>query len=453
VILDAARAMRLGWTVRARHVVAIACVGLLILAGSAGAGEVQPAGRESGSVAPDPVAVEVPVPIATAAPPATSAPVPTVVTETAVAQEATPAPTPTAVAEETAAVEATPAPMPTAVAEPTPAAQATPTPTAMAAPLGAATAAEPATRARTVTVAAAAQATPPPEPAPPAPPAASGCATPVEPLEGVEGVTETPSVDGVCRVSAAACSILGTDGDDVLTGSPFDDILCGLGGNDRLEGGNGDDVLLGGEGDDVLVGGAGDDCMVGGPGDDEADNAEEDAAPEVEQSADIEPGIGLTWQYADGITFDSAGRCTGATSYSIAGGNIVLAPRPGLLKFAPRASAPTGAAPAALAVASTGSVGVRVGLPDGLLAVRDDMVRVRVFCSAVVPAELVLLDDSQRIARKRFTCASPETTVRVRLNKAGRKLVARDDRVQTRLLVLAGGRAVSRLVLLVSARG
>jgi RTX calcium-binding nonapeptide repeat (4 copies) len=438
--------MQLGGTVRARHVVTIAWVGLLFLAASAGADEFGPSSPELGSVAPDPVAAgpaAAPAPTATAAPTATPAPVPTTVSEAVVAQEATP--TPAAMVAEIPAVEAMPVPSPAAVAETTRAAQVTSVTTPMAAPVNAAAAAAQATPTPTPT------ATPEATPSPgPIPLPSSACATPVELMGSGE---PTPSVDGVCRVSAAVCSILGTDGDDVLSGSPFDDIICGLGGSDRLDGGDGDDVLFGGEGDDVLAGGAGDDCMVGGPGDDVADNAVEDVAPEVEQSADIEPGLGLSWQHADGITFDSAGRCTGATSYLIASGVITPAPRSGVMKVAPRASAPTGAAPAALAVASSGSGSVRVGLPDDRLAVRDDMVRVRVFCSAVVPAELVLLADSQRIAHKRFTCTPAETMVRVPLNKVGRKLVARDDRVQARLLVLAAGRTVSRQSLLVSPGG
>src|SRR3954451_19625410 len=94
--------------------------------------------------------------------------------------------------------------------------------------------------------------------------------------------TPTLSVDGVCRVSSAACTVLGTEGDDVLTGSPFDDIICGLGGNDRLDGGDGNDVLLGGDGNDVLVGGEGHECMVGGPGTDRAADSTQDEFPEAE---------------------------------------------------------------------------------------------------------------------------------------------------------------------------
>lgn len=335
-------------------------------------------------------------------------------------------------------MKATPAPTPTAVLESAAAAEATPGPTVMAAPVGAATATEQATPARAVRVAVAAQEPLPAEPTPPAP---GGCATPVEPLDGVE---EAPSADGECLVLAAVCSILGTDGDDVLTGSPFDDIICGLGGNDRLDGGDGDDVLLGGEGDDELVGGEGDDCMVGGPGSDRAENTEEEF-PEVEQSANIDPYGGLIEQYAHGITFDAAGRCTGVGSYTWVGGGKAAVPR----VVAPKVAPPAGA----VAASSSASGGLRLGLPDRRLAVRDGVVRVPVSCSAEVGAELVLLAGSRRIAHKRFTCTPPDEKVRMHLNDAGRKLVADDDRVQARVLVLAGGRTVSRQVLLVSPGG
>jgi CSLREA domain-containing protein len=69
--------------------------------------------------------------------------------------------------------------------------------------------------------------------------------------------------------------VVGTDGPDVLTGSPAGEILCGLGGNDVVRGGGGNDLILGGGGNDrlagqggkdVLKGQAGRDRMNGGPG-------------------------------------------------------------------------------------------------------------------------------------------------------------------------------------------
>lgn len=62
-------------------------------------------------------------------------------------------------------------------------------------------------------------------------------------------------------VPLAAASI-GTDTDDVLSGSIADDYLQGFGGNDILECGRGDDTLFGGSGDDLLVGGDGNDTYL-----------------------------------------------------------------------------------------------------------------------------------------------------------------------------------------------
>jgi Ca2+-binding RTX toxin-like protein len=72
-------------------------------------------------------------------------------------------------------------------------------------------------------------------------------------------------------------TLVGTSGDDRLSGSGLneviqglggDDVLQGLGGDDSLAGGSGDDTLFGGSGNDILNGGGGYDSMNGGSGDD-----------------------------------------------------------------------------------------------------------------------------------------------------------------------------------------
>lgn len=81
-------------------------------------------------------------------------------------------------------------------------------------------------------------------------------------------------------------AIIGTSGNDTLTGGGGDDIIAGLAGDDFLNGGdgrdqisgglgadlingeNGDDLLRGGKGADTLSGGGGDDTLIGGAGDD-----------------------------------------------------------------------------------------------------------------------------------------------------------------------------------------
>ncbi|HEX5980030.1 MAG TPA: calcium-binding protein [Thermoleophilaceae bacterium] len=286
---------------------------------------------------------------------------------------------------------------------------------------------------------------------------------------------------------ASVCTVFGTDGDDFLTGGLMDDIMCGFGGNDRLEGGEGDDVLLGGDGDDVLIGGPGSDCMVGGPGTDSADATLPDDAAEVEQPPDVNepvlvdengrcPGLPRPLPTAPGggggggggpVIGGGGGPAIGGGGGAPVGGNFGSGPpqsgggaggaivpgRVGTGRTFARPQLPAALAPVAtIAVATSSSSSSRVGLrlPRGARLVRRGIVRLRVSCSAFAPGELILLAGSRRIAHRRFACRPPGRTVRVPLNAAGRRLVARDDRVRVRMLLLTAGRTVSRRVLLVS---
>jgi Bacterial Ig domain/Bacterial cadherin-like domain/RTX calcium-binding nonapeptide repeat (4 copies) len=65
------------------------------------------------------------------------------------------------------------------------------------------------------------------------------------------------------------CTVTGTPGADVLTGTSQDDVICGFDGDDVLQGGGGKDRLLGGSGDDDLQGGGDNDRLRGGAGDDD----------------------------------------------------------------------------------------------------------------------------------------------------------------------------------------
>jgi hypothetical protein len=69
-------------------------------------------------------------------------------------------------------------------------------------------------------------------------------------------------------VTSAGCTIIGTDGRDVLRGTGRRDVICGLGGNDVLSGLGANDKLLGGNGNDRLMGGKGNDVLDGGAGND-----------------------------------------------------------------------------------------------------------------------------------------------------------------------------------------
>jgi hypothetical protein len=66
----------------------------------------------------------------------------------------------------------------------------------------------------------------------------------------------------VLAIPAAAKTILGTNGPDVLRGSARSDKLYGKGGHDRLFGLDGNDLLVGGPGRDFLEGAAGHDRLL-----------------------------------------------------------------------------------------------------------------------------------------------------------------------------------------------
>lgn len=69
------------------------------------------------------------------------------------------------------------------------------------------------------------------------------------------------------------CTIVGTDGNDVLNGTSGNDVICGLGGNDVINGQAGNDVIDAGAGNDSANGGLGNDTIYGGAGNDNLNGA------------------------------------------------------------------------------------------------------------------------------------------------------------------------------------
>jgi Ca2+-binding RTX toxin-like protein len=70
------------------------------------------------------------------------------------------------------------------------------------------------------------------------------------------------------RCGGQLATIIGTDGDDVLHGTPERDVIWGGRGDDVIHGAGGNDVICGGPGDDVIYGERGNDRIFGGPGED-----------------------------------------------------------------------------------------------------------------------------------------------------------------------------------------
>lgn len=68
------------------------------------------------------------------------------------------------------------------------------------------------------------------------------------------------------RCAGRTATIVGSEGRDKLTGSPFADVIAGVGGNDMIKGGKGKDRICGGRGRDRISGGKGADRCTGGKG-------------------------------------------------------------------------------------------------------------------------------------------------------------------------------------------
>ncbi|MDX1691312.1 MAG: peptidoglycan DD-metalloendopeptidase family protein [Acidimicrobiia bacterium] len=75
-----------------------------------------------------------------------------------------------------------------------------------------------------------------------------------------------PVADGRVPLTCAGerVTIQGTDGDDLIIGTPARDVIHAGDGDDRVFAGYGDDVVCGGNGSDTLLGGWDDDHLIGG---------------------------------------------------------------------------------------------------------------------------------------------------------------------------------------------
>lgn len=87
---------------------------------------------------------------------------------------------------------------------------------------------------------------------------------------GIGSILLIATTIGGSASAGAVCTITGTNGPDVLDGTPGIDHICGLGGNDIIRGNGGGDNLEGNDGNDKIFGGDGPDFMIGGNGNDKA---------------------------------------------------------------------------------------------------------------------------------------------------------------------------------------
>jgi Ca2+-binding RTX toxin-like protein len=85
--------------------------------------------------------------------------------------------------------------------------------------------------------------------------------------------TQAPTPRGQAPVtcypnSHKPATIVGTSGNDTLSGTPADDVIASRGGNDKVSGLGGNDLICGGPGNDTLKGGGGKDTLLGQHGND-----------------------------------------------------------------------------------------------------------------------------------------------------------------------------------------
>lgn len=93
-------------------------------------------------------------------------------------------------------------------------------------------------------------------------------------VENVLGSSGNDSITG----NDTDNDLYGDDGNDHLDGGSGDDLLAGGSGNDKLSGGDGADDLEGDDGNDNLSGGAGADLINAGSGNDKIDSGDDDDA-------------------------------------------------------------------------------------------------------------------------------------------------------------------------------
>lgn len=97
------------------------------------------------------------------------------------------------------------------------------------------------------------------------------------------------------RCHGRQAEIVGTDGDDVLRGTPERDVIFGGEGDDEITGSLGNDLLCGGLGDDLVHGGRGNDEVDGGAGTDRVvgDLGDDKAMGGTGNSDDVAGSLGI----------------------------------------------------------------------------------------------------------------------------------------------------------------
>jgi len=89
-----------------------------------------------------------------------------------------------------------------------------------------------------------------------------------------DGSNNTDSDPIDVQTNSRGCTLIGTKGADVITGTAEADVICGLQGADQIDGAGADDVLYGERGADQLTDHNGNDTLRAGDGADTLDTAD-----------------------------------------------------------------------------------------------------------------------------------------------------------------------------------
>jgi Ca2+-binding RTX toxin-like protein len=122
----------------------------------------------------------------------------------------------------------------------------------------------------------------------------------------VDLLGRTASGEGTDTVTGIEV-VVGTPGDDVLSGSDADEIFLAGGGADSVSGGGGSDILLGGDGADSLAGGTGDDVLRGDQTVDAADRLDGGDGADVADYGTSTTGVAVSLATGAGPSGDSIG--------------------------------------------------------------------------------------------------------------------------------------------------
>ena len=250
----------------------------------------------------------------------------------------------------------------------------------------------------------------------------------------------------VIEGSGGGTRFVGDDGANVFQGGDGPNEVTGGAGDDELYGGVEDDTIDGGPGNDVVMGYGGGDTIDGGTGSDQV---------EGEGGSTVSDGTGGPDRITTADGFQDTVTCgSGADSLLADSLDIIAAPGfSGTCEQVTIVSAGGSGGPAGGAPATGSGSGAGVGataatrLALKTARVKRGVARVRLRCAgaATCRGKLTLRRGSKALGSSRFAIPAGKTrTVKVRLNRAGRRALKRARKVKATAVVTTTGGATAR---------